>query len=41
MAQFKDGCTAIMVSTDVCARGIDLPDLDLVIQCDPPRDVDS
>jgi len=41
MEQFKEGGTGIMVSTDVCARGIDLPDLDLVIQCDPPRDVDS
>jgi len=41
MNQFKQGRIAIMVSTDVCARGIDLPDLDLVIQTEPPKDVDS
>eukprot|EP00801_Mesodinium_rubrum_P002175 Mrub_02175.p1 GENE.Mrub_02175~~Mrub_02175.p1 ORF type:complete len:503 (+),score=291.47 Mrub_02175:85-1593(+) len=41
MAQFKDGAVSLLVATDVCARGIDLPDLDLVVQCEPPRDVDS
>lgn len=30
-----------MVATDVAARGIDISDVDLVVQMDPPRDVDS
>jgi len=41
MNQFKQGRVQIIVCTDVCARGIDLPDLDLVIQTEPPKDVDS
>lgn len=41
MNQFKQGRIQILVSTDVCARGIDLNDLDLVVMTEPPRDFDS
>jgi len=41
MNQFRQGKVQIIICTDVCARGIDLPDLDLVIQCEPPKDYDD
>jgi ATP-dependent RNA helicase DeaD len=34
----RDGRARVCVATDVAARGLDLPDLDLVIHADPPRD---
>jgi ATP-dependent RNA helicase DeaD len=34
----RDGHARVCVATDVAARGIDLPDLGLVIQADLPRD---
>ncbi|CAG0915452.1 unnamed protein product [Notodromas monacha] len=34
--RFKDLDTGILVCTDVMARGIDVPDIDWVIQYDPP-----
>jgi ATP-dependent RNA helicase DeaD len=34
----RDGHARVCVATDVAARGLDLPDLGLVIQADPPRD---
>lgn len=37
LRRFKDCSTpAILLTTDVLARGIDIPDVDLVIQLDPP-----
>ncbi|KAK3670277.1 ATP-dependent rRNA helicase spb4 [Recurvomyces mirabilis] len=37
VARFQDCTTpAILVTTDVLARGIDIPDIDLVVQLDPP-----
>ncbi len=29
----------ILVSTDVCARGVDFPNVDLIIQCDIPEQI--
>jgi ATP-dependent RNA helicase DDX21 len=41
MNKFRTNQVSVLITTDVCARGIDLPDLDLVIQIEPPKDVDS
>ena len=38
---FRTGAFNVLVATDVAARGIDIRDVDLVIQLDPPRDVDT
>lgn len=41
LAAFRAGSFNVLVATDVAARGIDIPDVDLVIQYEPPRDVDT
>eukprot|EP00538_Stauroneis_constricta_P004284 CAMPEP_0119552878 /NCGR_PEP_ID=MMETSP1352-20130426/5769_1 /TAXON_ID=265584 /ORGANISM="Stauroneis constricta, Strain CCMP1120" /LENGTH=884 /DNA_ID=CAMNT_0007599187 /DNA_START=346 /DNA_END=2997 /DNA_ORIENTATION=- len=41
LAAFRAGSFNVLVATDVAARGIDIQDVDLVIQFDPPRDVDT
>jgi ATP-dependent RNA helicase DeaD len=33
----RDGRARVLVATDVAARGLDLPDVSLVIQADPPQ----
>ena len=37
----RDGRARVLVATDVAARGIDLPNLTLVVHVDPPRDADT
>jgi ATP-dependent RNA helicase DeaD len=37
----RDGHARVCVATDVAARGLDLPDLGLVIQAEPPRDAQA
>lgn len=37
LQSLRDGCARVCVATDVAARGIDLPDLELVIHADVPR----
>jgi len=41
MDLFRQTKINVIITTDVMARGIDLPDLDLVILVEPPNDVDS
>lgn len=38
---FREGLFSVLVATDVAARGLDIPEVDLVVQCEPPKDVDS
>lgn len=41
LAAFRAGAFNVLVATDVAARGIDIQDVDLVVQFDPPNDVDT
>jgi len=41
LAAFRAGSFNVLVATDVAARGIDIKNVDLVIQFDPPRDADT
>ena len=41
LAAFKNGTLPILVSTEVAARGIDVPGISTVIHVDPPRTADA
>ncbi|XP_074644801.1 nucleolar RNA helicase 2-like isoform X2 [Tubulanus polymorphus] len=41
LKKFREGHYRCLVTTNVAARGLDIPEVDLVIQCQPPSDVDS
>jgi ATP-dependent RNA helicase DeaD len=41
MKKFRDGEIQILVGTDVIARGIDVKNVDAVINFDPPREIES
>uniref|UniRef100_H3D8F9 RNA helicase n=1 Tax=Tetraodon nigroviridis TaxID=99883 RepID=H3D8F9_TETNG len=38
---FRKGSFEVLVATNVAARGLDIPEVDLVVQCSPPKDVES
>jgi len=38
---FKAGKVKVLVATDVAARGLDIPMVDLIIQSEPPKEIDS
>lgn len=41
MKQFKAGSSRVLISTDLLARGIDVQQVNLVINYDLPRDVEN
>jgi superfamily II DNA/RNA helicase len=41
LRRFATGKTRVLVATDVAARGIDLDDIGLVVNYDPPEDADA
>jgi ATP-dependent RNA helicase DDX21 len=41
LKSFRDGVFKILVATDVAARGLDINDVDLIIQCSPPKDYET
>lgn len=41
LAQFAASENGVLLCTDVAARGIDIPDVDWVLQFDPPQDPDA
>nr|CAB3236960.1 nucleolar RNA helicase 2 [Phallusia mammillata] len=38
---YRDGTVKCLVATNVAARGLDIPEIDLVIQTSPPQDIES
>ena len=41
LQRFRDGRLLVLVATDVAARGLDIPNVDLVVHYELPRDADS
>ncbi|KAL6581434.1 DEAD-box ATP-dependent RNA helicase 7 [Orobanche minor] len=41
LAGFRSGKFSTLVATNVAARGLDINDVQLIIQCEPPRDVEA
>lgn len=38
---FREGKFKCLIATNVAARGLDIPEIDLIVQLDPPIDVDT
>ena len=41
LKRFKEGKFNVLVATDVAARGLDIPNVDLVVQLEPPKDKET
>ena len=41
LGKFKDSIASILIATDVAARGLDIPEVDAVINYDVPRSIES
>lgn len=38
---FRDGKFKCLIATNIAARGLDIPQIDLIVQLDPPKDVET
>ncbi|OWK06982.1 hypothetical protein Celaphus_00018605, partial [Cervus elaphus hippelaphus] len=41
LKSFRNGDFGVLIATNVAARGLDIPEVDLVVQSFPPKDVES
>lgn len=41
LKRFKESKFNVLVATDVAARGLDIPNVDLVIQLEPPKEIET
>ena len=41
LKRFKEQKFSVLVATDVASRGLDIPNVDLVIQVEPPKDTET
>lgn len=41
LKRFREGKFNVLVATDVASRGLDIPNVDLVVQLEPPKDVET
>jgi ATP-dependent RNA helicase DDX21 len=41
MKKFREGKVQVLVATDVASRGLDIPNVDLVVQIEPPKEVET
>lgn len=41
MKRFREGKFKTLVATDVAARGLDIPNVDLVVILEPPKDTET
>lgn len=41
LKRFKENKFQVLVATDVAARGLDIPSVDLVVQVEPPKDAET
>lgn len=40
-SSFKEGKLKCLVATNVAARGLDIPEVDLILQLEPPKEIDA